>query len=810
MGSFWQDIRYGLRMLRRNPGVTALGIAALALGVGANTAMFSVADAFLLKPLPFPNLSRLVMVEQTLPEMSVFENSASPANFVEWRSQSHSFEKVAAYEWDDVNLTGDGMPQRAQAFLVTANFFDTLGVKPMMGRAFLPEEEEPGRDQEVVLSHGLWVRRYGADPNILGKTVKIDAKSSTVIGVMGHDFVFPLSAELWIPMAMDAAEKSKRKSHSVWVLGLRKPGVSLEQSAAEITTIHERTKQQYPDDEKRWGVRLVPLREAAAGDLTVQYTKLLMVAVGLVLLIACANVANLQLARAAGRQREIAVRGALGASRWRLIRQLLIESTLLSLVGAGLGLIFAEWSIDLILSNMPPDVARYILGWQNIRLDIRAFLYTLGIAVAAGVVSGLVPALQSTHPDLNEALKDGGRGGSGGRSRQRLRSIFVVAEVSISLVLLIGSGLLVKGFRSLINVNGNFEPESLLSMRLTLPDAKYRGQQPKIVSFYEQALEQIRTIPGVEMAATTTQLPYGDGGAMNFFSIENQPPQSGETRLARLQSISPNYFRVLHIPLREGREFSDADSSASAPVAVISLSMARRYFPNGSAVGQHIRTGGADSKVPWATIVGVVDEVRYDWISQGPQPTLYLPYRQSPFQYAYLGVRTSGNPESLISAVRSKIAVVDPDQPVYEVKSMDRMIHESVMGIAYVAVMMSVLGVIALLLASVGVYGVMAYAVTERTHEIGVRMALGAQRLDVLRMMASRGVLLTGIGLAIGLPVSFWLARLLARLLFGVSSADPAIFIGITALLSLIALAACVIPARRAMQVDPMVALRYE
>jgi putative ABC transport system permease protein len=809
MQSFWQDITYGMRMLRKNPGVTILAVTALALGIGVNTAIFSVADAFLLKPVPFPNLDRLVTIYETLPQQNSYENSTSPANFEDWKNQLHSFERLAAYEWDSVNLTGEGTPQKASGFLVTQNFFETLAEQPVLGRAFLPEEENPGKDHEVILSHGLWERRYGSDHNLIGKTIQIDAQSYTVVGVMGEDFSFPFSAELWMPLAMDANEKTIRKSRFLFALGLLKPRIPLSQARAEMVALGERLAEQYPQTNKGWGMRVLPLRESASGDLTRQFTLLLLGAVGFVLLIACANIANLQLARAANRRKEIALRAALGASRWRVVRQLLTESMIMALAGGAAGLLVAQWSIDLILSNMPPDVARFIAGWKEIRLDSHAFLFTLAIAIAAGILSGLAPALESSRPDINETLKEGGRGSTAGRRRHLIRNILVIAEVALSLILLLGAGLLVKGFRALLDVNRDFEPRSLLTFRLNLPDAKYSSPQ-KIAAFYDETLRQLGTIPGVQSAATVTSVPYSNSSSNNTFSIEGRPFQAGETPLAYIQCISPNYFQTMQVPLRQGRAFADADNTDSPDVAVISDVLARRYWPGESPLGKRIKAGTPDSKRPWAQIVGVVGEVKYNWISSAQQPTLYFPYRQYPRSRAQFALRTSGDPYSYVSGVRSRIAAVDPGQPIFEAKTLDRVIHESVVGIAYVAVMMAVLGVIALVLSSVGVYGVMAYSVTERTHEIGIRIALGAQPWDVLRMVLHRGLILTGIGLGIGLPVSYVLAHLLASLLYGVSASDPLIFTSISVLLTAIAMLACYVPARRAMRVDPMIALRYE
>jgi putative ABC transport system permease protein len=809
MQSFWQDISYGIRMLKKNPGVTILAIVALALGIGVNTAIFSIADAFLLKPVPFPNLDHVVTIYETVPHRNINDNSASPANFEDWKNQSHSFDRLAAFQWDSVNLTGEGNPQRVQGFLVSQNFFETLSEQPVLGRAFLPEEEQPGRDHEVMLTHGLWERRYGSDRNLIGKSIQIDAESYTVVGVMGKGFKYPFSVELWMPLAMDAKEKAIRKSHYLFALGQLKPGISVSQARAELVALSTRLSTEFPQTNKGWGVRVLPFRQAVSGDLTRQYTLLLMGAVGFVLLIACANIANLQLARAANRQKEIALRAALGATRWRVIRQLLTESVLMALAGGAAGLLVAEWSIDLILSNMPPDVARYIAGWQEIRLDSLAFLFTLALAIAAGILSGLAPALQCAKTDINETLKEGGLGSSASRRRHLIRNILVVAEVSMSVILLVGAGLLVKGFRALINVNQNFEPNSLLTFRISLPAAKY-GSPQKISAFHDETLRQLQTIPGVKSASLVTSVPYSNSYSSDAFSIEGRTFPVGEVAVATRESVSPNYLQTMHIPLLRGRGFSESDSADSPEVAIISEVLAERYWPAENPLGKRIKLGAVDSKSRWAEIVGVAGEVKYNWISSGQEPTIYFSYRQHALGYSQFALRTSGDPNSFTSAVRSRIANVDPEQPISEVKPLAQVIHESVMGIAYVAVMMAVLGVIALLLSAVGVFGVMAYSVTERTREFGIRIAFGAQQKNVLRMVFYRGMLLTGIGLGIGLPIALAMSQLLASLLYGVSASDPIIFSGVTILLTGIAMLACYIPAKRAMQVDPMVALRYE
>ena len=811
MQTLLQDIRYALRLLRKSPGFTTAAVLTLALGIGANAAIFSVANAFLRKPIWFPEIERLVMVINNLPGESIGRNSVTPADYLAWKTQSQSFEEVGAYEWSDVNLTGNGDPQKLSSANVTSNFLEILQMHPQIGRAFLPEEEQPGHDQEVILSHGLWVRRFGSDPNILGTKVAVDGLARTIVGVMGDDFDFPTSAQIWLPMTLSDSEKSLRNSHYVWPVARLRAGVSIEQAQAEMSSIQGRLQNDFPSDEKGWNARVLPMRYFAADEDSRQYSVLLLVAVGFVLLIACANIANVQLARATSRGKEFAVREAIGAGRGRIIRQLLTESTLLSLFGAALGLLFAKWALHLIVSNMPPDVGRYVAAWKHIRLDLDALVYTILIAIAAGVVSGLAPALQGAKLDLSGQLKEGGRGGTVGKSRNILRSALVVGEVAASLILLIGAGLTVKGVRALLNSHRSLVPESLLTMRVTLPDSKYKEPQQQS-AFYRRVLDRLNSGPGIKGVSIASEVPFGDGGISDTLRVEGIPPQLGEIRFAALNSVDPGYFRTLNIPLRQGRVFTESDSSQAPRVAVISERLARRFWPNESAIGKHMQTGAENSAnaKPWATVVGVVADTHYDWNDREDYPMIYFPYQQVPRQSSYVAVRAEGDPRSTIPAVRAGIEAVDPDQPIYEIKTLDRVISESVVGLSYVAVIMGVLGLIALVLAAMGVYGVMAYAVVERTHEIGVRLALGAQPREILRLVLSRGMFLLALGTAIGLPISYALARMLASLIFGVSTTDAGIFSAITIFLAAIALAACCIPAHRAMRVDPMVALRYE
>jgi putative ABC transport system permease protein len=799
-------------MLWKHRLATLVCAAALALGVGANTAMFSLAEAFLLHSVPFENADRIVAMVEVRPQQNIDRNPVAPATYLDWRTQAKSFEQMGAYEWGEVNLTGNREPEKVQGLDVTANFFELLGVQPKMGRTFLPEEEQPGKDQEIILSYGLWERRYASDPNILNKIVKVDGKSFTIIGVMDKGFDFPMPAEAWMPLALTVKQRSERNSRYIWVLGKLKPDTSVKQVAAEMSGLVQRESEVYPDSHKGWQLRVLPVREFATSVLTRQYTLLMMGAVGFVLLIACADVANVQFARVSGRQKELAVRAAMGASRGRIVCQLLTESILLALLGSAAGLVFAQWDIALILAHMPPDVAKFVAGWKTISLDSNAFLFTLAIALFSGILAGIAPALLTSRTNVSETLKESGRGSSAGRARQRLRNALVVAEISLSLVLLVGAGLLVKNFTALIDVNEKYHPESILTMNLSLPELRYKAQ-PGRVSFHEQVLQRLSTIPNVQSAAMVTHVPYSDGGGVGVeaFAAEGRPATDrGEVRNAIVQTISPNYFGLMQIALRDGREIADTDADGTLPVAVISRSLARRYFPNEKPLGKKLKVGQPDNTSPWLTIVGMVDDVHYSWIDKDDVPTIYRSYRQSPPYYSSLVLRTGNHPLSLVPAVRSQVAAVNPDLALFNINPLDRVISDSVVGIAYVAVMMGILGIIALVLASVGVYGVMSYAVSERTNEIGIRMAMGATANDIQRMVLGKGALLTLIGMGIGLPVAFALANALSSLLFGVKAADPVAFIVLPLVLAAVATLASYLPARRAVHVDPITALRYE
>jgi putative ABC transport system permease protein len=810
MGTLWQDIRFGFRTLAKSPGFTCIAIVALALGIGANTAIFSIADAFLLKPINIPDPEHLVVIGEMAPQQTSDLSTVAPANYRDWQEQSKSFEMLGAYQWDEVNLTGAGAPEKVQAFLVSTNFFELCLVKPIAGRTFLPEEGQAGHADLVVLSQNLWEQRFGADPKILGQRIHVDGKAYDVVGIMPRNFVFPPTAELWLPMAPTPEEWQQRHDHTLFVLGKLKAGVTLASANTEMQTIARRLAETYPATNRGWSARVMGIRLFVLSDETRSYTFILLGGVAFVLLIVCANVANLQFVRATNRQKEFAIRVALGGSRWRMIRQLLTESMITAIAGAAVGLLFADWSIRTVLRYMPPEVAKFIPGWYQIRLDSRALVFTILAALAAGLLSGIMPAFQSSKLDINETLKEGGRSNAGGRGRHRLRNALVIVQVTLATLLLILSGILVRGFHTLLDLNNGFQPESLLTMRVNLPVTRY-AKPEQWRQFFDQSLDRLSVLPGVTAAAETSWVPFGDGGATQEFSIQEKPwTNPSEMPSAASLVVSANFLETVHVPLLRGRVITVQDGSENESVAVISQSLAQAFFHNDNPIGEHIKIGMPDSKNPWMTIVGVIGNVKMQWNDGGPSYAFYRPYKQLARPYGSFVLRTSGDPMSLASAARQAIAAVDPEEAIIDVMPMSKVVSNSIVGLAYISVMMTVLGFMALLLSAVGVYGVMVFAVTQRTHEIGVRMALGARPLNVIRMVIGDGLMLAGLGLVIGLPIAFISSRVLASFIYGVIAFDPVTFAGVAAILLTLVMLACWVPARRATKVDPMIALRYE
>jgi len=810
MTTFWQDLRYGARMLLKNPGFTLIAVLTLALGIGANSAIFSVANALLLKPLPFENLDRLVAIRETLPNQGLKATAVSPADFHDWRGQNTVFREMAAYRVRDITITGDDAPELTRGAFVSAGFFSALEIKAAKGRALLPDEDQPGRDQVVVLGYGLWQRRFAGDPNVLGASITLNGRATTVAGVMPPDFDFPFGSELWMPLALTPQQINQRDTRNLQALALLNPGVSVEQARAEMLTLARRIERQYPQTNTGLSVQIIPLRDLQ-GDFTRPLLSVLIGMAGFLLLIACANVANLLLVRATTRQREIAVRAALGASRWRVMRQLITESLLPSCLAGAIGLLLATWAADLIKASLPPDIAKFMAGWKEIGVDSRVFVFTLGVAVLTTLMFSLVPALQASRPDANETLKEGGKSFGASSRGRRVRGFLVALEMALALVLLVGAGLTIKGFWRILNTFEGADPDSILTLQTPLPESKYKDPQ-KVAEFYKEVLQRMATLPGAQSVSAASNTPLNNSPNPSVeLTIEGRPaPQPGERRPSDLVVISPGYFATIGARLLVGRDFNESDGREAPPVAIISEQTARRYWPNEDPLGRRVKRDASNPDAPWLTIVGIASDVRQGWFDREIRPALYLPYGQAPRPKMTFMLRTAIDPMSLAVAARSQIHTVDRDQPVDDIKTLARLFVDEMSPFRFAALLMLVFGAIALALAAVGVYGVMSYGVAQRTHEIGVRMALGAEARDVLWLIVGQGIKTAALGLAIGAPLALGLSRLMASLLFGVVSLEYAILIGFVSLLAAVAFLSSYIPARRATKVDPMVALRCE
>jgi putative ABC transport system permease protein len=809
MGQFietmWRDVRTGVRALVHSPVFTVVTVLSLALGIGANTAIFSVVNGLLLRPLPYPEPEQIVHVWHTPPQQSfpgLDRFSVSPANYLDWKAQSSAFEQMAVYTDTGLSLSTSNDPLPLTGAVVSSDFFSVLRTNAMQGRTFTPDEERPGRDQVVVIGHALWQRAFGANPNIIGQTLTLNSRSFTVVGIMPAGFEFPREAELWVPLAWDDADRQVRSDHNYLVIARLKQNVSPQQAQAEMNTISSRLEQQYPEANKGWGAVVIPLREDLVGDIRLALL-VLFGAVGFVLLIACANVANLMLARGANRQKEMAVRIALGAGRARLVRQLLTESVLLAVTGGVLGLLLAVWGSRMLvrLGSLPNS------GY--IGIDTWALGFTLLVSFVVGIIIGIVPALQFTRTSISETLKQGSGRTGGSPIKQHTRKALVISEVALSLVLLIGAGLMIRSFWKLQNVDPGFDTSNALTMSIVLNYIRYSEPHQRL-AFVDRAIENIRAVPGVVSVGTTTKIPLAGGGSTQPFSIEGRPTAAiAEQPMAQTRYISPDYFRAIGIPLRQGRFFSDQDRDNSQPVIIISEAMARRFWPGENPIGRRL-TPSFHSEQGAREIVGVVGDVKTTGLDVDASAMMYLPYKQFPLPFMSFVVRTASNPESLVQPVSKAIYSIDKEQALTNVQTMEQVLTKSLSGRRFNMTLLLTFAGVALVLAAVGVYGVINYTVTLRRRELGIRMALGAKTMDVLRLVLGQGLALTLIGVGAGLISAFALTRLMASLLYGVTATDYLTFVSVSAVLIAVGLAASYVPARRATKVNPTIALRTE
>lgn len=820
METLWRDLRYGCRMLLRSPGFAIVAVLTLAIGIGATVAIFSVVNGVLLHPLPFRNPNRIVLIWETEASRDIDRGTASLAEFLDWRDQSHVFQELSAYRTLLFTLTGKGEPEQVYGAQTSANFFRLLGVRPLMGRDFSPDEEQLGREQVLILGYGLWQRHYGGDPGIVGQSVDVNGRPFTVVGVLPRGFTLYGSNrddDLWMPLAYNRAQLD-RADHEFTVFGRLKPDIPLAGAQAEMATIMGRIEQEYPDVDRNVGLRLVFFHDDLVRRLRPALL-ILLVAVPLVLLIACANVANLMLARAAGREREMALRAALGAGTRRIFRQLLTESLVLAVIGGVFGILIAYGGLNLLRAALPPaGIYGEIRHPEWIRIDGTVLLFTLLVSLLTGILFGLAPAIQISRSALHDSLREGARGSTLGRRTHWVRSALIVSELALSLMLLVGAGLLVRSFANLLSENIGFNPSRLLTMQIWLPELRYPAGS-SVVNFYEQLIAGIDGQPGVKSATAVDNLPLSGWIAYCNFDIAGRAkPAPGEEFTSQYMVVDQSYLSTMGIPIEQGRDFAYSDGPQTAGVAIVNETTARRYWPGQNPVGQQIRLIFPGTRSPWdpepnpswLTVVGVAGDIR-DWTwGDAKASQLYLPYVQNPTRMMHLVVRANGNPEALTSSVRGAVQAIDPNEAVTEIHTMDQLLAASISQRRLSMLVLAVFAAIATLLAAIGIYGVMAYAVSQRAHEIGIRMALGAEPGNVLAMIVRDGMRLAAAGLALGAVASFVAMRFLQSQLYGVKSSDPLVLAGVIAVLSVVAGAACYFPARRATKVDPLVALRYE
>ena len=817
MNTLWQDLRYGARLLTKQPGFTAVAVITLALGIGANTAIFSLVNGLLLRPLPYRDSERLAIIWTHSPGANVLQDWPSPAQFAAVKSQTTSFEEIAIARGDNVILTGQEGPERIGAIRTSSVMFSLLGVQPILGRAFTNEDDVPGKTPSVILSYGLWRQRFGGDPNIIGQSVRLDTDNYDIVGVMPADFslgneVMPTvgaaeQAQMLLSLPLGAKELAEHGDENYNLLVRLKPGATIGQAQAELDAVVRGLEEQFPNRypaSRQFSFSVRPLLDQVVGDVRPALL-ILLGAVGCVLLIACANVANLLLARAAAREKEIAIRTAMGAGNWRIVRQLLTESLVLAVLGGGLGLLVAIWGLDGLRWLNPGSIPRL----QNITIDGRVLAFTFAVAMFTGLLFGLAPALRSSRVNLNESLKEGGRSlvASG---NHRLRSLLVIAEMALSLVLLIGAGLLIRSFVRVQQVSPGFAPQNVLTMRLSVVGTAFL-EAPKRRIFYQQLWERLGRIPGVESVGGASILPLSGSISWGTITIEGYDPASGQGAIQADQRFAGvGYFETMGIPLISGRFFNEQDTKDSMKVAIIDENMARTYWPGQDPIGKRIKPGHADSTSPWMTVVGVVANVKQYALDSDTRVALYAPHEQVLAGQMFVAVRTKGDPNSLAASVTQEARAIDPNVPIFDVKTMEQRISESLARRRFAMLALGLFAGVAMLLAAIGIYGVMSYSFAQRTREIGIRMALGSPSRQVLGLIVGQGMTLAGIGVISGLAGAFAVTRLMSSLLFGVTSTDPLTFVLISLVLTGVALGASFVPARRATRVDPMVALRCE
>ncbi len=804
MNSFLEDLRFAVRQLRKSPGFTATAVLSLAIGIGINTSMFSNMDAVILHPLAVPEFDRVMTIAEQKKAGDL--HWVALANFEDWQRQSRSFESMAIHKQATMTMTGAGDAAEVDAALTSTNFFTVLRAQPLMGRVFTQADSEPGHDGVAVLSYGFWTRNFASDPNIDGRTIELEQHKYQIIGVMPKTMQYPAEADLYLPFAPSPDQLANRTSHDYLVEGRLRDGVTINQAQSELRIIAAQLEKQYPGSNLDWTVRIEPLIDNINGEYTPLYYRLVLGATLFVLLVVCANIANLQLVRGVARRPEIAMRSALGASRWRVMRQMMTENLLIALIGAAGGLAVGWAHLQFTLTTMPARVAKFMPGWSNTKLNGHALEFSLLLAVLAGVVATIAPALEALRVNPVEQLKAGSRSAVGGRAR--LRTLFAVAQIALAVALVVGAALISKGTDSMLHQIDVYSPQHALIFSATLPESRY--DKVKRAAFYRESLDRLRALPGVTHADVTSALPLSDWSWLQDFAIENRPVMPGKFQSALHLDVSDGYFATMHIPIVSGRGFSPSDAMGTLPIAVVSERFVNQYFPGQNPIGKRVRMGGSDSKDPWLTIVGVARETAYQVWDTTPHAAIYMNAAQEPDDGATFVMYTDGDPRALAESAHKVIASMDPMLPLKDVESWAQFNHEGLIGLIYASGDMAMDALIALLLSAIGIFAVMANLVGERTREIGVRLAMGASRENVLGMMLRRASWLTGIGLGVGLAMAFTLAHLVANLLRGVSSSDPVVFSGVTLAIAMVAMAASWLPARRAARLEPMVALRDE